>query len=109
MSLWLPQTALEIRMAKIWAEVLHLPRVSVTLDLLKAGRGLDPTVPDHRALQPRGAALDRQTVAAAQDGARRGHPVGRRQSGTRRAAQDGRSRLPNLGKFKRGARNASNS
>jgi aryl carrier-like protein len=32
-----PQTATETRLAKIWAEVLHLPRVSATMDLLRLG------------------------------------------------------------------------
>jgi aryl carrier-like protein len=31
------QTATEVRLAKIWADVLHLPRISVTMDLLKLG------------------------------------------------------------------------
>ncbi len=32
-----PQTQTETRLAKIWAEVLHLPRVSATMDLLRLG------------------------------------------------------------------------
>jgi aryl carrier-like protein len=32
-----PQTPTEVRLGKIWAEVLHLPRVSVNMDLLKLG------------------------------------------------------------------------
>jgi amino acid adenylation domain-containing protein len=32
-----PRTQTEIRLAKIWADVLHLSRISVTIDLLKLG------------------------------------------------------------------------
>jgi len=100
-----PQTALETRMAAIWAEVLNVPRVSATLDLLKAGadsiqlfqiiarcsrEGLRLTA--KQLLQHRTV---RAVAALLQDDSP--EPTA--------AAADGRSRLPNLGKFKRGARN----
>lgn len=100
-----PQTALERRLAAIWAEVLNVPRVSATLDLLKAGadsiqlfqiiarcsrEGLRLTAKQllqHRTVRAVAALLEEDSPGPAA------------------AAANGRSRLPNLGKFKRNARN----
>jgi amino acid adenylation domain-containing protein len=100
-----PQTALERRLAAIWAEVLNVPRVSATLDLLKAGAdsiqlfqiiarcsrdGLRLTAKQllqHRTVRAVGTLLEEDSPGPAA------------------AAANGRSRLPNLGKFKRNARN----
>jgi amino acid adenylation domain-containing protein len=104
-----PQTALEIRMAAIWAEVLNVPRVSATLDLLTAGADsiqLFQIVARSSREGWRLSAkqlLQHRTVRAVAALLEDGSP------GPAAAAADGRSRLPNLGKFKRGARNASNS
>jgi len=104
-----PQTALEIRMAAIWAEVLNVPRVSATLDLLRAGADSIQLFQIIARCSREGLRLtakqllQHRTVRAVATLLEDGSP------GPAAAAQDGRSRLPNLGKFKRGARNASNS
>lgn len=99
-----PQTALEIRMAAIWAEVLNVPRVSATLDLLNAGAdsiqlfqiiarcsGAGLRLTAKQLLQHRTV---RAVAALLEDGS----------PGPAAAAAHGRSRLPNLSKFKRGTR-----
>jgi aryl carrier-like protein len=104
-----PQTALEIRMAAIWSEVLNVPRVSATLDLLKAGADSIQLFQIIARCSREGLRLtakqllQHRTVRAVATLLEDGSP------GPAAAAQDGRSRLPNLGKFKRGARNASKS
>jgi aryl carrier-like protein len=93
-----PQTPTEIRLAKIWADVLHLSRVSVTMDLLKLGadsiqlfqmiarssregfRVSAKQLLQHRTVRAVSALLD-----------------GSLESG----AADTRSSLPTLGQFKR--------
>jgi acyl-CoA synthetase (AMP-forming)/AMP-acid ligase II/aryl carrier-like protein len=101
-----PETATETRLARIWAEVLHLPRVSATLDLLKLGadsiqlfqiiarstrEGLRLTA--KQLLQHRTV----RAVAALLDGTAPGA-----------VTSDGRPSLPTLGQFKRNPRTASN-
>jgi amino acid adenylation domain-containing protein len=104
-----PQTALEIRMAAIWAEVLNVPRVSATLDLLTAGADSIQLFQIIARSSREGwrlsakQLLQHRTVRAVAALLEDGSP------GPAAAAADSRSRLPNLGKFKRGARNASNS
>ncbi|MFL6604095.1 MAG: amino acid adenylation domain-containing protein [Steroidobacteraceae bacterium] len=100
------QTANETRLAKIWAEVLHLPRVSATIDLLKLGadsiqlfqiiarssrEGFRLTV--KQLLQYRTV----RAVAALLDG-----PT------TSSTATDSRPSLPTLGQFQRSQRTVSN-
>jgi aryl carrier-like protein len=103
-----PQTASEIRLAKIWAEVMHLPRVSATMDLLKAGadsiqlfqiiarssrEGLRLTAKQllqHRTVRAVAALLENGAPAPAA------------------ATPDGRTSLPSLGQFKRNPRTAFN-
>jgi aryl carrier-like protein len=102
-----PQTASETRLAKIWGEVLHLSRVSVTMDLLKLGadsiqlfqiiarssrEGFRLTAKQllqHRTVRAVAALLDGTTAGAAE-------------------ASDTRATLPTLGQFKRSPRTASN-
>jgi aryl carrier-like protein len=102
-----PQTATETQLAKIWAEVLHVPRISATMDLLKAGadsiqlfqiiarssrEGFRLTAKQllqHRTVRAVATLLDDTGSAA----------------GTPPA--DGRSSLPSLGQFKRNPRTAS--
>jgi amino acid adenylation domain-containing protein len=102
-----PETATETRIAQIWAEVLHLPRVSATLDLLKQGadsiqlfqiiarssrEGLRLTAKQllqHRTVRAVAALLDGTAPGAV-------------------SASDGRPSLPTLGQFKRNQRTASN-
>jgi len=102
-----PQSASETRLAKIWAEVLHLPRVSVTMDLLKLGadsiqlfqiiarssrEGFRLTAKQllqHRTVRAVAALLDGVTSGVA-------------------SAADVRPTLPTLGQFKRNARTAFN-
>jgi acyl-coenzyme A synthetase/AMP-(fatty) acid ligase/aryl carrier-like protein len=94
------QTQTEVRIAKIWADVLHLPRVSVTMDLLKLGadsiqlfqmiarssrEGFRVTA--KQLLQHRTV----RGVAALLDGG----------SSVETSAADARSSLPTLGQFKR--------
>ena len=101
------QTANETRLAKIWAEVLHLPRVSATIDLLKLGadsiqlfqiiarssrEGIRLTAKQllqHRTVRAVAALLD-------------GPPAGAT------TATDSRPSLPTLGQFQRSQRTASN-
>jgi aryl carrier-like protein len=101
------QTANETRLAKIWAEVLHLPRVSATIDLLKLGadsiqlfqiiarssrEGIRLTAKQllqHRTVRAVAALLD-------------GTPAGAT------TATDSRPSLPTLGQFQRSQRTASN-
>jgi aryl carrier-like protein len=102
-----PQTESETRLAKIWGEVLHLPRVSATMDLLKLGadsiqlfqivargsrEGLRLTAKQllqHRTVRAVAALLDGPNTE-----------VG--------AAPDSRPSLPTLGQFKRNPRSALN-
>jgi aryl carrier-like protein len=102
-----PQTASETRLAKIWAEVLHLPRVSATMDLLRLGadsiqlfqiiarsarEGFRLTAKQllqHRTVRAVAAALDGVVPGAA-------------------TANDTRPSLPTLGQFQRSQRTASN-
>jgi amino acid adenylation domain-containing protein len=102
-----PQTPSETRLAKIWAEVLHLSRVSVTMDLLKLGadsiqlfqiiarssrEGFRLTAKQllqHKTVRAVAALLDGTTPGGA-------------------SASDARPALPTLGQFKRSPRTASN-
>jgi amino acid adenylation domain-containing protein len=102
-----PQTQSETRLAKIWAEVLHLPRVSATMDLLKLGadsiqlfqiiarssrEGFRLTAKQllhHRNVRAVAALLDGPAPA----------------TGT---AADNRPTLPTLGQFQRNQRTAFN-
>jgi amino acid adenylation domain-containing protein len=102
-----PQTQNETRLAKIWAEVLHLPRVSATIDLLKLGadsiqlfqiiarssrEGFRLTVKQllqHRTVRAVAALLDEPTPGVT-------------------PATDSRPSLPTLGQFQRSQRTASN-
>jgi amino acid adenylation domain-containing protein len=103
-----PQTANEIRLARIWAEVMHLPRVGATMDLLKVGadsiqlfqiiarssrEGLRLTAKQllqHRTVRAVAALLENGSPTAATP------------------APDGRPSLPSLGQFKRNPRTAFN-
>jgi aryl carrier-like protein len=94
------QTQTEVRLAKIWADVLHLSRVSVTMDLLKLGadsiqlfqmiarssrEGFRVTAKQllqHRTVRGVAALLDGGSTVEA-------------------SAADARSSLPTLGQFKR--------
>ncbi len=102
-----PQTQSETRLAKIWAEVLHLPRVGATMDLLKLGadsiqlfqiiarsarEGFRLTA--KQLLQHRTV----RAVAAVIDGHAPGAP----------SNTDSRSSLPTLGQFQRNPRTAFN-
>jgi aryl carrier-like protein len=102
-----PATASETHLAKIWAEVLHLPRVGATMDLLKLGadsiqlfqiiarssrEGFRLTA--KQLLQHRTV----RAVASLLDGAAPGAL----------SSQDTRPTLPTLGQFKRSSRTASN-
>jgi aryl carrier-like protein len=100
-----PQTQNETRLAKIWAEVLHLPRVSATIDLLKLGadsiqlfqiiarssrEGFRLTAKQllqHRTVRAVAALLDGPATTT---------------------ATDSRPSLPTLGQFQRSQRTASN-
>ena len=100
-----PHTQTETRLAKIWAEVLHLPRVSANMDLLKLGadsiqlfqiiarssrEGLRLSAKQllqHRTVQAVAALLDGAPPAAM-------------------AAPDSRSSLPTLGQFQRNPRSS---
>lgn len=101
-----PQTQTETRLAKIWAEVLHLPRVSVTMDLLKLGADsiqlfqiIARSAREGFRLSAKQLLQHRtvRAVAAVAEG---------RTPGTGQA--DSRSSLPTLGQFQRGARSAVN-
>jgi aryl carrier-like protein len=96
-----PQTPTEVRLGKIWADVLHLSRVSVNMDLLKLGadsiqlfqiiarssrsgfRLTAKQLLQHRTVRAVAALLDGSTAVAAD-------------------TTDSRSSLPTLGQFKRG-------
>jgi amino acid adenylation domain-containing protein len=100
-----PQTQNETRLAKIWAEVLHLPRVSATIDLLKLGadsiqlfqiiarssrEGFRLTAKQllqHRTVRAVAVLLDGPATTT---------------------ATDSRPSLPTLGQFQRSQRTASN-
>lgn len=103
-----PQTATETRLAKIWAEVLHLPRVSATMDLLRLGadsiqlfqiiarssrEGFRLTAKQllqHRSVRAVAALLDGTSPGAA-------------------SVTDTRPSLPTLSQFQRSQRTARNS
>jgi len=100
-----PTTVTQMRIAKIWAEVLHLPRVGANMDLLKLGadsiqlfqiiarssrEGFRLTA--RQLLQHRTV----QAVAALID-----------ESGSGSEGADARTRLPTLGQFQRSRRTAS--
>jgi aryl carrier-like protein len=94
-----------MRLAKIWAEVLHLPRVSATIDLLKLGadsiqlfqiiarssrEGIRLTAKQllqHRTVRAVATLLDGPATTT---------------------ATDSRPSLPTLGQFQRSQRTASN-
>ena len=95
-----PQSQTEVRLAKIWADVLHLSRVSVTMDILKLGADSIQLFQIIARSSREGFRLSAKqllqyrnvrAVAASLDGSTTG-------AGT---ATDSRANLPSLGQFKR--------
>jgi len=105
-----PATQSEIRLAKIWAEVLHLSRVSATIDLLRLGADSIQLFQIIARSSREGFRLTAKQllqhrtvrgVAALLDGSASGTAAGA-------AAADTRPSLPTLGQFQRNQRTALN-
>ena len=95
-----PQSQTEVRLAKIWADVLHLSRVSVTMDILKLGADSIQLFQIIARCSREGFRLSAKqllqyrnvrAVAASLDGSTTGAGTG----------TDSRANLPSLGQFKR--------